>query len=130
MVKQTKRIDGFIITIPTQLIEKLKQLKAQNKRSKYIFSCRNSYYSGDTLCRYCKKLSIKYGLKEFRPHDARRTARTLLADIGNTGEVIDAALAHIPKGIDKAYLQTNLSIQRAKLLQDWADLIEKLSAST
>lgn len=129
VVKHTKRIDGFSIALPPQLIDKLNQLKSENKRSKYIFSSGKSYYSGDTLCRYCKKLSVKYGLKEFRPHDARRTALTLLSDRGHSYKVIDTALGHIQLGVNKAYFKTNLSGQRAKLLEDWANLIDGLMIS-
>lgn len=129
VVKHTKKIDGFSITLPTQMVNKFQELKkANSKRSKYIFSSRNSYYTGDTLCRYCKELSIKYGLKKpFRPHDARRTALTLLSDRGHSYKVIDTALGHVQLGVNKAYFKTNLSGQRAKLLQEWANLIDELA---
>lgn len=126
VVKQTKKITNFKITLPIQLVELFKKLKDNNHKSQYIFASRTSRYTGDTLCRYCKKLGVKYGVGEFTPHDARRTAMTLLSDRNHPYKVIDMALGHIPLGVNKSYLKTNLSDSRAKLLQDWADLIDTL----
>lgn len=127
VVKQTKKITNFKITIPTQLVEALIVLREQNPLSQYVFSSRESHYSGDTLCRFCKKLGVKYGIGEFTPHDARRTAMTLLSDRNHPYKVIDMALGHIPLGVNKHYLKTNMSSSRATLLQDWADLIDTLA---
>ncbi len=126
-IRNAKRIDNFIIRIPQQLVSKLKELRQKYPCVKYVFNCRGERYSGDTLCRYCKQLGEKYGIGEFTPHDARRTAMTLLADNSHNYKVIDMALGHVQKGVNKSYLKTHLSEPRAKLLQDWADLIEKLT---
>lgn len=126
-VRNAKRIDNFILRIPLQLVSKLKELRQKYSCVKYVFNCRGERYSGDTLCRYCKQLGEKYGIGEFTPHDARRTAMTLLADNNHNYKVIDMALGHVQKGVNKSYLKTHLSEPRAKLLQDWADLIEKLT---
>lgn len=126
-IRNAKRIDNFIIRIPLQLVSKLKEIRQKYPCVKYVFNCRGERYSGDTLCRYCKQLGEKYGIGEFTPHDARRTAMTLLADNSHNYKVIDMALGHVQKGVNKSYLKTHLSEPRAKLLQDWADLIEKLT---
>lgn len=126
-VKSAKWIDNFIIRIPQQLVSRLQQLRQKYPAVKYVFNCREDRYNGDTLCRYCKQLGEKYGIGEFTPHDARRTAMTLLADNNHNYKVIDMALGHIQQGVNKAYIKTHLSEPRAKLLQDWADLIDKLT---
>jgi integrase len=125
-VRSAKWIDNFIIRIPQQLVSKLQELHQKYPTVKYVFNCREDRYSGDTLCRYCKQLGKKYGINEFTPHDARRTGMTLLADNNHSYKVIDMALGHIQKGVNKSYLKTHLSEPRAKLLQDYADLIDLL----
>lgn len=125
-IRNGKRIDNFIISIPTQLSIKLSELQLKNPNTKYVFNSRRYRYSGDVLYKYCKNLGIKYGIGEFTPHDARRTAMTLLADRGYDPTVIDMALGHTQNNIRKHYLKTHLSEPRAKLLQDWANLIDKL----
>lgn len=126
-VKNLKRLEEFIIHIPRQLVQKLQELREEYPTAVYVFNCRQEHYSGDTLCNYCKQLGEKYGIGEFTPHDARRTAMTLLADNGHEYKVIDMALTHTPQGVDKNYLPTYLTAAREKLLQDWADLIDKLT---
>lgn len=125
-VKNLKRLEEFIIHIPRQLVQKLQELREEYPTAVYVFNCRQEHYSGDTLCRYCKQLGEKYGIGEFTPHDARRTAMTLLADNGHEYKVIDMALTHTPQGVDKNYLPTYLTAAREKLLQEWADLIDLL----
>lgn len=127
-VRSAKWIDNFIIRIPQQLVSRLQELRQKYPTVKYVFNCRGNRYSGDTLCLYCKQLGEKYGIGEFTPHDARRTAMTLLADNNHNYKVIDMALGHIQQGVNKAYIKTHLSEPRAKLLQDWADLIDKLTS--
>lgn len=126
-IRNAKRIDNFIVRIPHQLVEQLRELRQQMPNKKYVFSCRSYRYSGDTLCRYCKDLGIKYGIGEFTPHDARRTGMTLLSDRGHSYKVIDMALGHVQQGVNKSYLKTHLSEPRAQLLQDYADLIDELA---
>ena len=125
-IRSAKWIDNFIIRIPQQLVSRLQQLRQKYPAVKYVFNCREDRYNGDTLCRYCKQLGEKYGIGEFTPHDARRTAMTLLADNNHNYKVIDMALGHIQQGVNKAYIKTHLSEPRAKLLQDWANLIDLL----
>ncbi len=125
-VRNAKRIDNFIVRIPLQLVHKLGELRQKYPATKYVFNCHEGRYSGDTLCRYCKQLGEKYGIGEFTPHDARRTGMTLLADNNHSYKVIDMALGHVQKGVNKSYLKTHLSESRAKLLQDYANLIDLL----
>lgn len=127
VIKHTKCIDNFIIKIPKQVVEKLTQLQQITGKNKYVFASRNFYYSGDTLCRYCKKLGIKYSIGEFTPHDARRTGMTLLADKGYDYKVIDTALGHVQTGVNKSYFKTHLSEQRAILLQEYTNIISTLN---
>lgn len=126
VVKQTKKITNFKVSIPRQLAEALTVLREQNPQARYVFGHHESRYNGDTLCKYCKMLGVKYGIGEFTPHDARRTAMTLLSDHNHPYKVIDMALGHIPLGVNKHYLKTNMSAARTNLLQDWADLIDAL----
>lgn len=126
IVKNTKRIDNFIVRIPTQLTDKLSKLREQNPDTKYVFYCRQYRYNGDTLCKWCKILGLKYQIGEFTPHDARRTAMNILSDRNKPYKVIDTALGHLQMGVNKSYFSTHLSEPRAKLLQDYADLIDLL----
>lgn len=126
-VRNAKCISNFIVRIPTQLVHKLKELRERYPTAKYVFCSREYRYSGDTFCKWCKEIGMRYGIDEFTPHDARRTGMTLLSDRGYNYKVIDMAIGHVQQGVNKSYLKTHLSEPRAKLLQDYADLIDKLA---
>lgn len=129
-VRNAKCISNFIVRIPTQLVQKLKELRERYPTTKYVFCSRGYRYSGDAFCNWCKEIGMNYRIGEFTPHDARRTGMTLLSDRGHNYKVIDMALGHVQQGVNKSYLKTHLSEPRAKLLQDYADLIDKLTKCT
>lgn len=126
IIKSTKRISNFTIQPPMQLLEKLTTLRNICQDKKYVFRFGKKHYTGNTLCIYCKELGMKYGIGEFTPHDARRTGMNILSDNNHPYQVIDTALGHVQQGVNKSYFNTHLAEPRAKLLQDWADLIDKL----
>ncbi len=45
----------------------------------------------------------KIDMQPFTPHDLRRTAATLLAELGYSNEVIDAILGHKARGVVAVY---------------------------
>ena len=65
---------------------------------------------------------------EMTGHGFRAMARTLLAERLNVDEaVIEAQLAHAVKdSLGRAYNQTEFLEQRRKMLQTWADYLDKL----
>jgi len=65
---------------------------------------------------------------EMTGHGFRAMARTLLAERLNVDEaVIEAQLAHAVKdALGRAYNRTEFLEQRRKMLQSWADYLDKL----
>ena len=65
---------------------------------------------------------------EMTGHGFRAMARTLLAERLNVDEaVIEAQLAHAVKdSLGRAYNRTEFLEQRRKMLQTWADYLDKL----
>jgi hypothetical protein len=59
-------------------------------------------------------------------HDLRRTAATGLGNLGIRGEVIEAALGHRKKGIEKTYQLHPLLPERTIALDSWAARIEQI----
>ncbi len=124
MVERTKTIQNFTLIIPTQLRQLWKLLPSRESYQR-LFN-----FSDNTLYRYITELADKYQIRKFTPHDLRRTAMSLLAEQGYDYLVIDSALAHTIKGVNKSYLKSNLLHKRAELQQGWADYIDKLLGVT
>lgn len=120
IVSRTKTIKNFTLIIPNQLI-KAWQMLPNKEHSTRLFS-----FTDNTLYRTIINLCTKYEVKKFTPHDLRRTAMSLLAELGCDYLVIDSALAHTIKGVNKSYLKSNLLDKRAELLQKWADYVDSL----
>lgn len=67
-----------------------------------------------------------FGLKQFTPHDLRRSARTGLARLGVRDEVAEAALGHARAGIKGVYDLHRYEKEVGEALQKWADHLDSL----
>lgn len=121
VIERTKTISHFTSLIPNQLIEMWQLLG-----NTYSFNSLLFKFDDNTLYRHITELSIKYIGKKITPHDFRRTGMSLLAEQGHDYLVIDSALAHTVKGVNRSYLKSNLLDERLKLLQGYANYIDDL----
>lgn len=78
------------------------------------------------------RLAQKEGkkLNKFGPHDLRRTGSTLLHEAGYNTDWIEKCLAHEQRGVRAVYNKAEYREQRTDMLQDWANMIDKWTAST
>jgi integrase len=72
--------------------------------------------------------AMGYAADEMTAHGFRATARTILHErLGFSPDVIEAQLAHsVSDSLGRAYNRTEFVEQRRKMLQAWADYLEKL----
>lgn len=68
--------------------------------------------------------------EELTGHGWRAVARTLLhEELGHAPEVIEHQLAHaVPDTLGRAYNRTRFLKERQRMMQEWADYLEKLKA--
>jgi integrase len=69
---------------------------------------------------------IDFEIEHFTIHDFRRTASTLLHEIGWHSDVIEKALGHEIGGVRGIYNRAEYAPQRQKMLQQWADYVDSL----
>jgi integrase len=72
--------------------------------------------------------AMGYAADEMTAHGFRATARTILHErLGFSPDVIEAQLAHsVRDSLGRAYNRTEFIDQRRKMLQAWADYLDKL----
>jgi integrase len=70
----------------------------------------------------------RLGLKDWNPHDLRRTVRTGLARLGVRDEVAEAALGHVEGGIRGTYNLHAFEAEVGEALQKWCDHLDALQA--
>jgi integrase len=70
---------------------------------------------------------INFNIEPFTIHDLRRTASTLLHEMGFPSDVIEKALNHTIGGVRGVYNRAEYGRQRKQMLQNWADFVEALA---
>ena len=60
----------------------------------------------------------------FTVHDLRRTASTLLHELGFNSDWIEKCLAHEQRGVRAVYNKAEYAEQRRAMLQTWADMLD------
>jgi integrase len=128
-----KRRNPHVIYLSRQAIDILIALRTCAGGSKYLLPSRydpDVPISNNTLNRILAQTcetATEAGeyLAHFGPHDLRRTASTILHESGYNSDWIEKCLAHEQKGVRAVYNKAEYADQRRKMMQDWADMIDK-----
>lgn len=126
VINQTKAIKDFRLIVPKPIINLWLRYKQLNPYHEYVFQFRNKHVRSVNIRKVLKDKINSYGIKQFLPHDFRRTGMSLLSELGHNHQIINAALGHVVKGIDAFYMKSHLIDERAKLLNSWYGYIESL----
>jgi integrase len=71
---------------------------------------------------------VKHDLDPFTVHDFRRTARTLLAELGVAPHVAELCLNHKPRGVEAVYNKHTYFAERRAALESWAELLVQIES--
>jgi hypothetical protein len=72
----------------------------------------------------------KLGVADFTPHDLRRTAATLMSQIGFMDEIIDAVLNHTKQGIIRTYNLNRYDKEKQQALEAWERKLNGIITAT
>lgn len=72
----------------------------------------------------------KLGVADFTPHDLRRTAATLMSQIGFMDEIIDAVLNHTKQGIIRTYNLNRYDKEKQQALEAWERKLNSIITSS
>ncbi|HAT8177886.1 TPA: DUF4102 domain-containing protein [Legionella pneumophila] len=125
----TKTNTLHIVPLATQALEVLSELQPLTGNSTYVFPSARSNsrpMSDNAILAALRRLGISK--EEASGHGFRATARTLLDEVLSVRpDIIEHQLAHAvrdPNG--RAYNRTAHLIERKKMMQDWADYLDRL----
>jgi integrase len=123
--------DPHLVPLPTQAVEILRKLHPLTGHGAMVFPGERSHerpISDNTL--RAALITLGYGPTVQTVHGFRATARTLLAETLDVDPLlIEAQLAHAVKDANgRAYNRTQYLKQRAAMMQQWADYLDKLAA--
>ena len=127
----TKTDTQHIVPLSQQAVEILQELKPLTGRGRYVFPGARSNgrpMSDNAILAAMRRMGI--GKEEMSGHGFRAMARTILDEVlGFRPDFIEHQLAHAvrdPNG--RAYNRTAHLPERRKMMQDWADYLDKLKA--
>ena len=121
-----KRI--HIVPLARQTIELLNFLKQLTGNGKWLFPsvCMDGKPMSDNTIRIALR-SMGYSNEEMTAHGFRGMASTRLNELGWRADVIERQLAHCEKNsVRAAYNHAEYLDERRKMMQFWADYLEKL----
>ena len=118
-----------IVPLPTQAVSILRDLHQLTGAGKYLFpNARTSTkpMAGNTILAAIR--SIGYTPAEMTAHGFRHMASTLLNEQGFNADAIERQLAHKASGVRATYNAAEYLPERRKMMQHWADYLDKLKA--
>jgi len=137
-MRMKRKLDGkknghpHLVPLPKQAVKVLRELHPITGHGLLVFHGERSHdrpISDNTL--RAALLTLGYGPTVQSVHGFRATARTILAEVLDFDPlIIEAQLAHSVKDANgRAYNRTTYMHQRATMLQNWADYLDKIATS-
>ncbi len=127
----TKTKTDHLVPLATQAVTILHELHALTGHLEHVFPGRDPLKSMSGAAINAALRRMGYDTKtEITGHGFRAMARTILhQEIGIPPEIIEHQLAHrVPDSLGTAYNRTKFIKERRKMMQQWADYLDKLKA--
>ncbi|WP_447897132.1 tyrosine-type recombinase/integrase [Stenotrophomonas sepilia] len=119
---------AHIVPLSKQALAVLRELHPVTSKSRYIFPSVRSLrdpMSENTVNAALRRLG--YGTDDMTGHGFRSMASTLLHEMGWTSDAIERQLAHAERNpIKAAYNRAEHLPERRRMMQAWADYLDKL----
>ena len=120
-----------LVPLSRQALELLEELKFHNGHREFVFPNQQNTHkpmSDGTLINAVKRLGYQ---GKMTVHGFRAMAMTAIKErLGYRHEIVDRQLAHARKNkIDAAYDRAEFLDERTKMMQDWADYLDKIASN-
>ncbi|MCP3944916.1 MAG: tyrosine-type recombinase/integrase [Desulfobacteraceae bacterium] len=117
-----------LVPLSKQALACVKEIEPLTSHGKYLFpSVRTASrpMSDNTINAALRRMG--YTKEEITGHGFRSTASTLLHEAGWDSNIVESQLAHKDENqVRGAYNHASYLLQRIKMMQDWADYLDKL----
>jgi integrase len=126
-----KMRESHLVPLCSQAVELLRELQALTGGGRYVFPCARA--NGRPMSDNAILVALRrmgYAKDEMSGHGFRAMARTVLDEVlGCRVELIEHQLAHAVKDANgTAYNRTKHLPERKRMMQTWADYLDKLKA--
>ena len=118
------------IPMSRQSLDLLRQAYAVSWHSRYIFPSQATKKDVPLTKNTLHQLAVKLNL-EGTPHGYRASFKTWATESGREYDAVELSLAHVlGSEVERVYFRGSMQDQRRKIMQDWADFVEKDKGNT
>ncbi|WP_206951016.1 tyrosine-type recombinase/integrase [Trinickia acidisoli] len=129
--ERMKKRREHALPLPTQAIEILNGMKTLTGNRKHVFPHRDDKAKPMVTAAFRQMLHVLGWSGKFSPHAARTTGSTRLNELGFSSDWIERQLAHAePNSVRRTYNHADYMQDRAKMMQQWADLLDQWRRGT
>jgi integrase len=114
-----------VIPLPTQAVEMLRALHGLTGRHAHLFPHRDDKTKPMATASFRQALNALGWAGKYSPHATRTTGSTRLNEMGYSSDWIERQLAHAePNAVRRTYNHAEHLADRAKMMQQWADMLD------
>ncbi len=125
--KRMKERRPHVVPLSKQAVSIIEELKPISGAGRFLFPSLRSLkrpISDNTLNAALRRLG--FSKEEMTTHGFRKSASTLLHEMGFSPELIETQLAHKRPGVAAIYNKSHLLKQRTEMMQTWADYLDEI----
>ena len=120
-----KKRKEHVIPLPLQSVEMLRALHGITGHHQHVFPGRDDRKKPMAAASFRQMLNVLDWSGKFSPHATRTTGSTRLNELGFPPDWIERQLAHTePNAVRRTYNHADYLIDRAKMMQQWADMLD------
>jgi integrase len=124
-----KKRKEHVIPLPAQAVEMLRSLHGITGNRAHVFPGRDDRRKPMAVASFRQMLKAVEWAGKCSPHATRTTGSTRLNEMGYPADWIERQLAHVePNAVRRTYNHAEHLIDRAKMMQQWADMLDAWKA--
>jgi len=129
--ERMKKRREHVVPLPTQAVDLMKTMKILTGMRQHVFPHRDDRTKPMVTAAFRQMLHVLGWSGKFSPHAARTTGSTRLNELGFPSDWIERQLAHAePNSVRRTYNHADYMKDRAKMMQQWADLLDQWKLGT
>lgn len=123
--ERMKKRKEHTLPLPAQAVAMLRALHSITGRHAHLFPHRDERTRPMVAASFRQMLKVLGWSGKYSPHATRTTGSTRLNEMGFSADWIERQLAHIePNAVRRTYNQAEHLADRAKMMQQWADMLD------
>lgn len=124
--QRMKKRKEHVIPLPRQAVELLRGMHTITGQRAHVFPHRDNKTRPMVTASFRQMLNVLGWAGKYSPHATRTTGSTRLNEMAYSADWIERQLAHEePNAVRRTYNHADYLTDRAKMMQQWADLLDE-----